>query len=179
MLSHLLVKLIRYNHYPTTVTLSANYLCLVTNSCLHLGGCNATPRWLHAAFCDRDLLFCIAYFLSNLLHSAHVYVWSLASMMNLAIHDDPNAIQQWIKCKSSQWPCTGCMTSSYMVSSQVMKTLMLMTPDRKEVEPWVRCHCVYLVKVHWLICSVTSALTECHFQVMARNIPCSFISSFA
>ena len=60
--------------------------------------------------------------------------------------------------------CTGHMTSSCMTSSQVTKTFTSITPHRIEIEPWARCHCVFLVKTHrmyaiwptWDICQVRS-----------------------
>ena len=46
-------------------------------------------------------------------------------------------------------------SSSYMTSSQVTKTFTSITPHRTELEPWARCHCVYLAMKHRLICSMT------------------------
>ena len=49
----------------------------------------------------------------------------------------------------------GHMTSSYMMSSQVMKTFMSITLYRIEIEPWARCHYVCLFKTHRMICNMT------------------------
>ena len=51
---------------------------------------------------------------------------------------------------AGRWPRLGHMTSS-----QVTKKFISITPNRKEVRPWARCHCAYLVKAHRLICIMT------------------------
>ena len=52
-------------------------------------------------------------------------------------------------------PRTGHMTSSYITTWQATKTLTSITPDRIELEPCARCHCVCLVTTHRLIWTMT------------------------
>ena len=52
------------------------------------------------------------------------------------------------------YPRTGHMASSCMTSSQVTKRFMSITPHRIEGEPRARCHCVFPVKMHRMLCNI-------------------------
>ena len=94
------------------------------------------------------------------------------------IHDTSNypwrfkSIWQWIKCKlSTVTPTTGHMASSHMRSSHVTKTFTSITPHKikKQAEPWVICHCVYLVKTHRLIAILPSWVVH---QIRSFDLTC-------
>ena len=83
------------------------------------------------------------------------------------IHEKSNypwqfkCIRQWVKCNC--WPVTPVQViwrHHIWCHRRSWKHLMSVTLHRIDVEPWARCHCIFLVKMHELIYSTTWAIYQ-------------------
>ena len=78
------------------------------------------------------------------------------------IHDT-SSYHWWFKCDSAMNQVellaggshTGHITSSCMMSSQMIKMFASITPHRAESKLWLNYHCLCLATTHLLICNLT------------------------
>ena len=78
----------------------------------------------------------------------------LTSMINLAIRDDLNWIWQWIRGNCKQVTPLQVTLRHHIWRHHRSWELLRITHHIIELEPWARCHCVYLVMTYQLICNM-------------------------